>query len=153
MCRFYSLLNGITLCRTSPDVSWVNEVLISIFLQQCNSQGVTIVSPPKSEYPWSPRWEASAMAERILWVSPITSLQSSLYSFYHIISHWIYLAVNFLLTSVWVSKSTVLIWRLNRYMMMLSSMILVWYHSSFEVGHKYLVYDNFWLLTWIHAWM
>ncbi|KAJ6802257.1 putative BRCA1-A complex subunit BRE [Iris pallida] len=33
--------------------------------QHCTSQGVAIMSPPITDYPWSPRWDASQMAERI----------------------------------------------------------------------------------------
>lgn len=33
--------------------------------QHCSSQGVAIMSPPINDYPWSPRWDASQMAERI----------------------------------------------------------------------------------------
>ncbi|XP_077231298.1 BRCA1-A complex subunit BRE-like protein isoform X2 [Tasmannia lanceolata] len=33
--------------------------------QHFNSQGIPVMSPPLTDYPWSPRWEASQMAERI----------------------------------------------------------------------------------------
>uniref|UniRef100_A0A2N9FFD0 BRISC and BRCA1-A complex member 2 n=1 Tax=Fagus sylvatica TaxID=28930 RepID=A0A2N9FFD0_FAGSY len=33
--------------------------------QHLNSQGVPVKSPPITDFPWSPRWEASLMAERI----------------------------------------------------------------------------------------
>ncbi|OVA06311.1 Brain/reproductive organ-expressed protein [Macleaya cordata] len=33
--------------------------------QHFNSQGTPVMSPPLTDYPWSPRWEASQMAERI----------------------------------------------------------------------------------------
>ncbi|KAF9617340.1 hypothetical protein IFM89_035321, partial [Coptis chinensis] len=36
-----------------------------VILQHFNSQGTPVMSPPLIDYPWSPRWDVSKMAERI----------------------------------------------------------------------------------------
>ncbi|KAK9165181.1 hypothetical protein Scep_000372 [Stephania cephalantha] len=40
-------------------------VLVLQSSQHFNSQGTPVMSPPLMDYPWSPRWEASQMVERI----------------------------------------------------------------------------------------
>ncbi|RVX03292.1 hypothetical protein CK203_019889 [Vitis vinifera] len=42
------------------------SVYFLVILQHFNSQGAPIKSHLLTEYPWSPRWESSQMAERIL---------------------------------------------------------------------------------------
>ncbi|KAL6524818.1 hypothetical protein OROMI_030411 [Orobanche minor] len=41
------------------------QILVASYLQHFNSHGVPVKSPTITEYPWSPRWDPSKMAERL----------------------------------------------------------------------------------------
>ncbi|KAK6793022.1 hypothetical protein RDI58_012103 [Solanum bulbocastanum] len=60
----FTFLEGHT-SQLLPFHSSVCAYFVQALLMHFNSQGLPIKSPVTTEYPWSPRWETSDMAERI----------------------------------------------------------------------------------------